>query len=588
MLRYGWLLLLPACGGGSDTGTSPSDRPDRPTDSGQHDNKDSGTAQETGDTGDAVETIPDAGDPSDTIFDGSFLPEFYIELSAESWQALRDDPYTYVEGSFEYDGTTWGHIAVRTKGENSWRSIDEKPSLKLKFDAYLDGNHFLGMDGLTLNAMNDDPSMMHERLAYQMYREAGIPAARANHAKVYLNDEYYGLYTVLDTVDKTMIERWYSDTTGPMYEVHDVDFYDSYIPYFTLELGEDDRTHLQGTADAFEGGAVDAQLNTLQTYMDLDQFLEYWAVGAVVAQYDAYPYSSPGDDCHVFRDAESDQLHWLPHGLDETFVYSSSDPRSVYGIVASTCLASTDCSAQWVERVWAMVDLMEEIDLSAMFQDVSEQIVTAISTDTRRDHSDHSVSYYQGLMGDMIRNRASQLENFLGPRPVDSMEVVSAGSLWYYRDSGVSPGPDWMSSDYSHGEWYNGYAPLGYGDDFQVTEIAGGDESDRHPTTWFRAKFDLKHTSVQSGQIGLTVDDGALVWVNGVEALRVNMPDGEITEDTYASSTASGETEYTMYTYSFDTDLLVAGENTVAVEVHQATADSSDLNFDLSMRLVLP
>ena len=588
MAWFFWVLVIGACGGGDASETAGGDTGPSSPDTATSTPTDTAPLVETGDTGEPIETIPEADDPSEELFEGSFLPEFYIDLSTESWQSLRDDPYTYVEGSLEYDGQAWSHIGVRTKGENSWRSIDEKPSLKLDFDSYLEGGHFLGMEGLTLNAMNDDPSMMHERLAYQVYREAGIPAARANHAKVYLNGEYYGLYTVLDTVDKTMIERWYSDSTGPMFEVHDVDFYDAYISSFSLELGEDDRTHLQGSADAFEGGVADAQLENLQAYMDLDQFLDYWAVGVAVVQYDAYPYSSPGDDCHVFREASSDRLQWIPHGVDETFMYSTSDPRSVYGVVATTCLVSSSCTEQWTTRVWEMVDLMEELDLSAVFQDVRTQIGSAIQTDTHREHTDHSVSYYQSLMGDIIRNRAEQVETFLGPRPANVLEVLSAGDLWYYRDSGVSPGPTWIDSDYDHGEWYNGYAPLGFGDDFQVTEIEGGEDGARHITTWFRAEFELKHTSIQSGEIGLTVDDGAIVWINGAEALRVNLPEGEITNETYALTAASGETEYTMYTYTFDADLLVTGENTVAVEVHQATADSSDLNFDLSMTLTLP
>ena len=166
--------------------------------------------------------------------------------------------------------------------------------------------------------------------------------------------------------------------------------------------------------------------------------------------------------------------------------------------------------------------------------------------------------------------------------------VFQDNNTWRYWDQGTSPGSDWMTTDYNHGGWSSGPAPLGFGDDFQVTIISGGAHNARHMTTWFRANFDLKHTSIEKGKIGLTVDDGARVFINGTEALRVNLPEGPITDETYALVTAGGETEYTMYWYSFDTDLLVSGENTLAVEVHQASVDSSDLNFDLSMTLTRP
>ncbi len=170
----------------------------------------------------------------------------------------------------------------------------------------------------------------------------------------------------------------------------------------------------------------------------------------------------------------------------------------------------------------------------------------------------------------------------------ETTTVFPAGSTWHYWDQGTSPSTQWMDPEYDASKWPTGPAPLGFGDDFQVTIISGGAHNARHTTTWFRASFELTDTAIEKGKIGLTVDDGARVFVNGTEALRVNLPNGPLTEETFALEAAADETEYTMYWYSFETDLLVSGENTLAVEVHQATSTSSDLNFDLSIRLTEP
>ena len=164
------------------------------------------TTTTTGETKTVKPEILPTIDYSDLLFDDHALPEFHITLSPASFSALESDPYTYVEGTFTFKDETFENVGVRTKGQNSWRPINEKPSLKVKLD-WKEDQKLYGLEEITLNAMNDDSTMMHERLAYRFYREAGIPAARATHAWVVINDEPYGLYTHIETVDRDFIRR---------------------------------------------------------------------------------------------------------------------------------------------------------------------------------------------------------------------------------------------------------------------------------------------------------------------------------------------------------------------------------------------
>ena len=133
----------------------------------------------------------------------------------------------------------------------------------------------------------------------------------------------------VENVDRKMAKQWFDDTSeGIMFEVWDVDFYDQYIPYFQLEFGEDDRSSLQGTADALEGTGS-AALSAASEHMDLAQFRRFYAVEAVIGQFDSYPYSNPGDDAHVYFNPEVGLLQWLPHGVDETFYYPDHNVTSV-------------------------------------------------------------------------------------------------------------------------------------------------------------------------------------------------------------------------------------------------------------------
>lgn len=366
-----------------------------------------------------VEEIPAAAWDDGALFSDEVLPDFGIELSKESLAALQAAPYDYAEGALVYDGRRYEPVGIRTKGENSWQPITAKPSLKVKLDAYDDGpRHLLGHTELTLQNMDNDPSMMHERLAYLVYREAGVPAARATHATVTLNGAPLGLYTHVETVGAGLLARWFEDTGGSLFEQWDVDFTDAYVDGFELEHGPDDRSHIQGLADAMELPDPTAAVAAGAAHLSWESFQRYWAVGAVVGQFDAYPYSSPGDDCHVYADPTSDVLHYLPHGLDETFSSSTGAVETgAGGLLAATCRQDPGCRAAWLAEVEAALDVADRVDLLGRAQAVQEQIAPLVAADARRPYDDAEVAAAQDAMLAFIGGRRAELARQLGTSP---------------------------------------------------------------------------------------------------------------------------------------------------------------------------
>lgn len=369
------------------------------------------------DTIDPIEPV----DPTDRLFADDEILTYEILLSDESFEALLEDPYTYVEGALLFEGDSYV-VGVRTKGQNSWRPINEKPSLKVKMDWVVKDQEFYELEELTFNAMNDDPTMMHERVAYRMYREADIPAARATHAWMVVNGIDYGLYTHLETVDKTMMRRWFDNADGILWEQWDVDFYDEYIPCpnpgeqacFELEYGTDDRSILQAIADAFESGSLADQIEAASQTLDYAQFIRYWAVGSVTAQTDAYPYSDPGDDCHVYFDVESSRLIYVPHGVDETFVDDWSHPgTNADGILSTKCYDDPTCRSTWEAEVFEILDIADAIGLFDYAAEVKQQIEPHVAADNRKHYSTSSVYDEQEDMLQFISQRRSKIENWL-------------------------------------------------------------------------------------------------------------------------------------------------------------------------------
>ena len=156
---------------------------------------------------------------------------------------------------------------------------------------------------------------------------------------------------------------------------------------------------------------------------------------------------------------------------------------------------------------------------------------------------------------------------------------IGANATWRYLDDGSDQGTAWRASDFDDSEWASGAAELGFGDGDEATELNSG-----HLTYYFRHKFAVEDSSsVEALNLRIVRDDGAVVYLNGTEIFRDNMPDGDITSTTTATSAIGGEDESTYVLAEISTDQLVDGENVLAVEVHQSSSSSSDVSFKLEL-----
>lgn len=166
--------------------------------------------------------------------------------------------------------------------------------------------------------------------------------------------------------------------------------------------------------------------------------------------------------------------------------------------------------------------------------------------------------------------------------------VVSEGATWKYLDDGSNQGTAWRSSSFDDGLWDEGPAILGYGEpDIATTISFGPDPAQKYVTAYFRKTVSLTNVaSIQSAEIRIKRDDGAIVYLNGSEVGRTSMPGGGVNYLTFANSASDDGGSF--HTLSVPVNLFVEGENVIAVEVHQSAVNSSDCQFDLSLSLVRP
>ncbi len=167
------------------------------------------------------------------------------------------------------------------------------------------------------------------------------------------------------------------------------------------------------------------------------------------------------------------------------------------------------------------------------------------------------------------------------PVPVAPATVA----VWKYKDDGSDQSTQWQVRSFVDSGWASGPAKLGYGDSGMATTVSyGPSSSNKHITTYFRHTFQVADPAAyQSLNLKLLVDDGAVIYLNGGEVVRRNMPAGVITSSTLALDAVGAPEETTFFNYNVSANKLVAGDNVIAVEIHQSDANSSDLSFDLGL-----
>jgi hypothetical protein len=129
--------------------------------------------------------------------------------------------------------------------------------------------------------------------------------------------------------------------------------------------------------------------------------------------------------------------------------------------------------------------------------------------------------------------------------------LVPAGATWRYLDTGANAGTAWTAPTFNDSAWRTGAAQLGDGDGDEATVVRSGPSTNRYITTYFRHSFtatEIRRYAALS--LELKRDDGAVVYLNGREVARSNMPSGAVGYRTRASTNVAAAAESTFYGFA--------------------------------------
>ena len=173
-----------------------------------------------------------------------------------------------------------------------------------------------------------------------------------------------------------------------------------------------------------------------------------------------------------------------------------------------------------------------------------------------------------------------------------TVNFIPIGSVYRYQANGTDGGQTWRGTNFNDSNWPSGPAPLGYNQSGLGTVISfGTNANNKHITTYFRHAFTAAGPATSNLLVRLRRDDGAIVYLNGIEVFRSNMPTGAVNHLTLAASEVTGadQTNFSV-SHVITGSLLIPGTNSLAAEVHLASPASPGKAFcaELTGNVVVP
>jgi spore coat protein H len=327
-------------------------------------------------------------------FDLRVLHLIELQIAPEHLEAFDHDRERRVPCDITLNGHTLRRVGVRQKGDRgSASSLAGKPGMSLKFDQFVEGQKWWGVDRLLLNNARQDRSLLNEHLAYELYRQAGIPAPRTAHALVVINGEVKGLYVLRDAYDRRYLRRAFGDGSGNLYEgVCCLDFAGPSGSPSALDLKDEERqgrtredlAALTEVVDTVPDERLEA---ALQAHLDLPALLRGYALDAVLGHWDGFAFNL--NNYYLYRRPYDDRFIFLPHGADQLVDREGFDP-----------LRSP--TARLAQRVWSHPTLREQFEAELRW---------VLS---------------RGWDGQALRERAEQVREIVAQAPADDPEVRDA------------------------------------------------------------------------------------------------------------------------------------------------------------------
>jgi len=289
-------------------------------------------------------------DTADALFNDGVLHEIRLAVNSKDWQFLKDHVLddTHYPADFRWNDRVVRNVSIKSHGAGSRRP--NKPSLKVGFNHYTTGQTFLGLQSILLRNNSQDQTNMHERLSMLLFRRLGLAAQREVHTRLFVNEEYVGLYTICEEYDTDFLQKNLGENTGHLYEYKfdDQAAFAGQPPFSFQYLGPDPALYVPSpfepkTLENDPQGEVIARFvqavsdtgaaawrTMVSQYLDLEKFIRYLAVENFLAEEDGLTGDYGPNNFYLYRLANTTTFRFLPWDKSNTFWDAPSPDYSIF------------------------------------------------------------------------------------------------------------------------------------------------------------------------------------------------------------------------------------------------------------------
>lgn len=269
------------------------------------------------------------------LYRDDIVPRVDILINPDTlnWIYENVDSYTEFRANFIFTTDTIQdtipEVGFRLRGNTS--RVSQKKSFKVSFNTFHSGRNYFGVEKLNLNGEHNDPSVIRSKIGWDLFRNFGIPAPRANHVEVYINGDYYGLYINVEQVDEEFIESRFDQKDGNLYKClypADLDYLGTNPENYKLTSG--DRRVYDLKTNIVEDDYSDitnfiAKLNQLPNavfecemtkHYNVYDYLRVIAVDVFLSNWDGPIYNK--NNFYLYYNTQFDRMEYIPYDLDNT------------------------------------------------------------------------------------------------------------------------------------------------------------------------------------------------------------------------------------------------------------------------------
>lgn len=373
------------------------------------------------------------------------------EKSIETIEAEGASEKTYVDGTFSLaetggtPGTTGPFstpiaVKVRLKGSlGSYQPLSRKSAFKIKFGKKLP---FLGLQKMTLNNMVQDQSMVHETMAYELFRANRVAGSHTGFAYLHVNlngnEENFGMHLNIETLDQIALEKRFGPFQVPPQHLYSGEYKADVTPstegYFEVSEGEEDETPGEGKESDLEAlvAAVGASSpadfsDRVASYADLQEMVHEWAVEKYIDHWDGYA-GLQGEfwpNNYYLYSSAAGRFEMLPWGTDQTWAHEAGHRvrfDQPAGVLFDECLADASCDTMYLRALREVLASVPGLGLDSLVTRTAALLEPwqALEQSPRSNGEAAEIHSAVESTRSFAKSRPAELEAFLAGQPAEA------------------------------------------------------------------------------------------------------------------------------------------------------------------------